>query len=231
MPKVAIKGDIIPNDYADIYEWLGMDGTAPKSVAAALADANGEDVDVEINSPGGYVDSGVEIYTALRNYSGKVTTQVVGLAASSASIIAMAGDTIEMSPAGMMMIHKAAAGGFGNRDDMQMVIEMLDATDQALANAYVQRTGLSADEVLKMMASTYWLTPQDAIEKGFADKMMFEDDPQPLQMTAGMSPLNASTIGKIRNLMVKPVANGTDEQLKMTQARLQLLKLGGTTHD
>ncbi|MBO8759618.1 ATP-dependent Clp protease proteolytic subunit, partial [Staphylococcus aureus] len=104
--KINVKGAIIPNDDKWIYEMLEMDATSPKDIADSLPDTN-EDIDVIINSGGGDVYSGSEIYTSLKTYPGKVNIKIVGVAASAASVIAMAGDHIEISPTAQIMIHNA----------------------------------------------------------------------------------------------------------------------------
>ena len=102
--KISIRGPIVSSNQHRFYQWYGMEATSPKSVADALASGNGERAEVEINSGGGEIFAASEIYTALRNYAGGVHIRIVGLAASAASIIAMAGES-EMTPTGMMMIH------------------------------------------------------------------------------------------------------------------------------
>lgn len=98
MKKVSVKGAIISNDDQWIYDWFEIEATSPKSIGNAIQEANGDEVEVEINSGGGDVFAGSEIYTALKAYSGNVTTKIVGLAASAASVIAMAGNKVLMSP-------------------------------------------------------------------------------------------------------------------------------------
>ena len=103
MRVIDIKGEIINSNNQWIYDWLGMEATSPKKISDALRDAGGEDVEIHINSPGGDVFAGSEIYTLLRGYSGKVKIKILGIAASAASVIAQAGES-EISPTGMFMI-------------------------------------------------------------------------------------------------------------------------------
>lgn len=174
--NIDIKGPIISNDDAWIYEWFEMDATNPRKVIDELTRANGEDVIISINSPGGYVNDGSEIYTALKNYSGNVEIQIVGLAASAASVIAMAGDKVRISPTGQMMIHNASMWGRGDHRDMSKASEMLRTTDKTIVNAYVIKSGKSESELLAMMAEETWMSPQQALEHKLVDEIMFIDN-------------------------------------------------------
>ncbi|WP_266146386.1 head maturation protease, ClpP-related, partial [Escherichia coli] len=165
-----------------LYDLFGDDYASPKSVSDLINKANGDDLSVEINSGGGIVDAGSEIYTMLRAYNGPVNVNVVGVAYSAASLIAMAGDVVAVSPAGMMMIHNVSSGQMGDYHDMQNAADSLKKSNIAIANAYMAKTGLSQTEILDLMDSTYWLDPQTAIEKGFADKMMFDNAEKPGKM-------------------------------------------------
>lgn len=174
--KIDIKGPIISNDEAWIYEWFEMDATWPKKVIDALEKANGEEVVVSINSPGGYVWDGSEIYTALKSYSGQVEAQIVGLAASAASLIAIAADKVRISPTAQIMIHNAWASGTGDHRRMEKTAEWLKGIDRTIVNAYVIKTGKSEEDLLDMMAEETWMGPQDALDNGFADEIMFMDN-------------------------------------------------------
>ena len=224
MKTLSVKGDIISNDNGWVYDYLGIDYASPKLIEAGLSEANGDDVTVEINSGGGDVAAGSEIYTMLRKYSGNVTVQVVGLAASAASLIAMAGDTVEMSPAATMMIHRASTVVMGNRNDFKAAQDMLEAVDETIANAYVEKTGMSHDEALALMDSTYWITPQDAISKGFADKFMFEKDDD-IPIAASLKTVGSTN--KLKNLIKKSIAEDDSKQLAFLNAKMSYLKLGG----
>lgn len=172
--KINIKGAIVSNDDKWLYEIFGMDHTAPKDVIDALP-KNNEDIEVIINSGGGDVFSGSEIYTVLKEYQGKVTVKVHGVAASAASVIAMAGDHIEMSPTAQMMIHNASTLTYGDNRKMDSSSKMLSSTDKGIANAYTKKTGMSEEEILNLMNDETWMNAQEAIEKGFADAKMFDD--------------------------------------------------------
>jgi ATP-dependent protease ClpP protease subunit len=229
MVKVNIKGVIIPNDYQDVYDWFGIDATSPNKVHSQLADANGQDLEVEINSGGGSVFDGSEIYTSLKDYQGNVTVKIVGIAASAASVIAMAGDKIMMSPTAQMMIHNASGKNEGDYRDMSHMADVLKNTNQTVANAYRIKTGKSDAELLSMMDDETWLTPQQALENGFIDEIMF--DQQPIKVVASVGNntiLPAQVINKIRNTinpMMKQKQSADQSDLLLSQAKFNLLKL------
>ncbi|NQJ68518.1 Clp protease ClpP [Streptococcus suis] len=173
MKIVQIKGPIIPNSNKDFYSRWNIEATAPKDII--LPDTM-EDIEIHINSGGGSVFAGSEIFTALKSYPGKKVVKVVGLAASAASVIAMAGDVIEMSPTAQMMIHNVSSWAQGDSEAMYHEASVLEGMNQSIANAYIAKTGKSMDELLAMMKKTTWFTAQSAVEAGFADKVMFQDD-------------------------------------------------------
>lgn len=188
MKTIDVRGVIIPNEYQDVYDWLGMDGTSPRKVSQLLTD--GEDVLVNINSVGGDVWSGSEIYTMLKSHKGKVEINITGLAASAASVIAMAGDVVKMSPTAQFMAHNASTHAIGNKNDIKSTLNQLEEADKSILNAYKAKTGLSDEELAKMMDDTTWLSAESALERGFVDEIMFVED-KTLQLTA-------STVGLIK---------------------------------
>lgn len=148
------------------------EGTTAKLVSALLRKANGKDITVNINSPGGDFFEGLAIHSLLDGYSGKVTVNVLGLAASAASVIAMAGDEINIAKAGFIMIHNAWTIAMGNSGDMQEVSDVLAKFDKSMVGLYASKTGLEQKEVSKMMGAETWLSSEDAIEKGFANGLL-----------------------------------------------------------
>lgn len=204
MTKINVKGAVVSNDDADIYDWLGYDCVSPNMVEDVLNNSDG-DVEVDIASGGGSVFAASEIYTMLKAYSGKVTVNIQGLAASAASVIAMAGDEVNMSPTSQMMIHKASTVSVGNADDFAHDSKMLDVTDQSIVNAYEAKTGMDRDDILQLMANETWMTAQDAVDKGFADNVSTGETqaPQLVNATATTSIISNAAISKIKNLMAK----------------------------
>lgn len=197
-----MNGEVIPSDYADVYDYLGYENINPKTVKQALSDADGSDVTLEINSPGGYVDAGSEIYTALKEYQGQVTAKITGQACSAASWIALAADRVEMSPTAQMMIHRASTMSIGNSDDLASDLNALNSLDKSFVDLYSQRTGLDAQEVYRLMCNTTWMNAKEAVDKGFADEIMFQNDKKTALVNAdGSLSVKPDTINKIKNLL------------------------------
>ena len=174
--KIDIRGDIIPNDYKWYYEWLEMDSTCTRDVAEVLDKmVMGDDVDVYINSPGGVIDVGSEIYTLLRQKAetNPVNIYITGQACSAASIIACASHCA-MSPTALMMVHCVSSGVRGNHNDMEHMAEVLRTADHALCTAYTEKTGMTEEEALEMMENETWLTAEQAKERGLVDEIIFE---------------------------------------------------------
>lgn len=167
--KVEIRGVIVPNDYEEVYDWFGMENTSPRKVNKALEDAHGETVDVLINSGGGMITAGSEIYTALRNYAGEVNIRIVW-AASAASVIAMSRHST-MEPTAMMMIHNVSSVAEGDYRDMAHESKVLDTASAAMSVAYQLKTGKSEAEIRKLMDKETWFTARDALELGFVDEV------------------------------------------------------------
>lgn len=151
--------------------WFDDDIT-PKKFKAELTAATG-DIAVWLNSPGGDVFAASQIYTMLKEYEGKVTVKIDGIAASAASVIAMAGDEIVMSPVAMMMIHNPATVIFGEAADLQSGIKMLSEVKESIVNAYEARTGLPRAKISNMMDAETWFSAQKAVELGFADQILY----------------------------------------------------------
>lgn len=164
-----------------IYDAIGYDawtgsGVTAKRIAAALRSIGPKkDVVVNINSPGGDLFEGIAIYNLLRDHQGKVTTRTVGLAASAASVIAMAGDEIQVARAGFMMIHNVWVMAMGNKSDLRSAADQLDTFDDALAGIYAARTGMEKGKVSKLMDKETWFSGDQAIEDGFADALLPAD--------------------------------------------------------
>ena len=159
------------------------DEVTPKAFRDELFAEDG-DVIVWINSPGGNVLAAAEIYTMIRDYPGNVTVKIDAIAASSASVVAMAGDRVLMSPVAMIMVHDPMTIAMGNAKAMEKAITTLNEVKESLINAYCAKTGLSRNKIAKMMSDETWLNAKKAVELGFADEIMFaekreepDDDP------------------------------------------------------
>ncbi|HEL1797348.1 head maturation protease, ClpP-related [Streptococcus suis] len=152
--------------------WFG-DEVTPQVFKNDLHAGSG-DITLWINSPGGDVFAAAQIYNMLMDYKGDVHVVIDGLAASAASVIAMAGTTVSMSPVAMMMIHNPWTVAQGEAKDMQKVIEMLGEIKESIINAYELRTGLSRTKLSHLMDSESWFNAKKAVELGFADKILFD---------------------------------------------------------
>lgn len=153
--------------------WYG-DEVTPKLFKDELGAGNGP-ITVWINSPGGDVFAAAQIYNMLMDYPYDVTVKIDGLAASAASVIAMAGTTVEMSPVAMMMIHNPATIAIGDSEEMKKAVKMLDEVKESIMNAYEIKTGLTRDKISKLMDAESWFNAKKAVELGFADKILFSD--------------------------------------------------------
>lgn len=178
--KINISGPIVPDSYAWIYDYFDEPCTNPKKVNDALADASeNEEVTVIINSGGGSVYAASEIYYALKSHQGKVGAEIPSIAASAASFIAMAASDIAVAPTGQIMIHNASTYGVsGDYREMDKVSDRLKAVNASISKAYEIKTDLSKEEIKVMMDKETFLTADVAVEKGFADRVLFIDEEQ-----------------------------------------------------
>ena len=165
-----------------IFDVIGEDGwtgggVTAKRISAALRSIGNRDVIVRINSPGGDMFEGIAIYNLLRTHPAKVTVEVLGWAASAASIIAMAGDVIRMGLGSFMMVHNAWGMVIGNRHDMREAASLFDGFDSAIADIYEARTGVKRSEIEKLMDAETFMGASEAVEYGFADGITDDADP------------------------------------------------------
>ncbi|TMS58522.1 Clp protease ClpP [Imbroritus primus] len=178
--------DVIGYDY-----WSG-DGVTAKRIAGALRNMGTGPVTVNVNSPGGDMFEGLAIYNLLREHKGEVTVKVLGLAASAASIIAMAGDTVQIARAGFLMVHNAWVVAVGNRNDLRTTADWLEPFDAAMADIYAARTGDDIKAMAKLMDAESWIGGSDAVERGFADELLPSD-----QVESGGGKAGASAVRRI----------------------------------
>ncbi|USS85076.1 Clp protease ClpP [Fructilactobacillus myrtifloralis] len=179
---IQIKGPVLSNDQAAFYSWIGLDEDSFVSYSAIKNQLDNtfaaDDVVLEINSPGGDVNAASDIYSELRkcaqNNKNTIIANITGMAASAASFIAMAADEINMAPLSKFMIHKAGAEISGNSDDMDYVSSVLNQTDEQLADVYAAKTGMDKGKILNMMAQETYISATEAVDMGFADKVIYE---------------------------------------------------------
>ena len=191
---------------------------------------------VWISSPGGDVFAASQIYTMLKNHKGRITVKIDSLAASAASVVAMAGDTTWISPTGMLMIHNPATIAMGNKAEMEKAITLLDEVKESIINAYEEKTHLSRSKIAKMMDEETWMNAKKAKQLGFVDGILFADKKMPVvpkeepDEEEKEDTLTAMTYSKSRNLsafLSKVSASAesvTGTQIDQLEKRLALLK-------
>ncbi|HGD3681403.1 TPA: head maturation protease, ClpP-related [Streptococcus agalactiae] len=205
--------------------WFG-DEVTPQIFKNDLHAGSG-DITLWINSPGGDVFAAAQIYNMLMDYKGDVHVVIDGLAASAASVIAMAGTTVSMSPVAMMMIHNPWTVAQGEAKDMQKVIEMLGEIKESIINAYELRTGLSRTKLSHLMDSESWFNAKKAVELGFADKILFDKQGE---HGTDIESYSFSRTAAQQDLLIKMQAKLEVQQPKKTipinqlEKRLNLLK-------
>lgn len=172
MAMINIRGDIVGDDDKWFYDWFNMAATCPKDVKEILnAAEDNEPIEVLINSGGGSVMAGQEIYSALKG-NDRVTIKIQSLAGSAAGVVAMAGKS-QISPVAMIMIHNVSmSGASGDYHDMQKNAEILKQMNTALAAAFVEKSGRPMDNILKLMDRETWLTANQCLEYGFVDEII-----------------------------------------------------------
>ena len=163
-----LKADAGKNPVLSIFDDIGAYGVSAKNFLNDLRSVASTDVDVEINSPGGDVFAGLAIYNGLRASGKKINVKVLGLAASAASLVAMAGDTIEMPENAFMMVHNPWGFAMGGADEMRSTADVLDKIGTSLVSTYAKRTGKSDAEVTALLDAETWMTAQEAVDAGFA---------------------------------------------------------------
>jgi len=161
--------DVIGQDW-----WTG-EGVTSKRIAGALRQIGDSDVVVNINSPGGDYFEGLAIYNLLREHTGRVTVKILGIAASAASVIAMAGDEVQIARAGFLMIHNAWVCACGDRHQLRETGDWLEPFDATAADIYAVRTGINTADLATMLDKETWIGGADAVERGFADTLLSSD--------------------------------------------------------
>jgi len=193
--------------------WWG-DEVTPKLFKGELLSGAG-DITVWINSPGGDVFAAAQIYNMLMDYAGQVTVKIDGLAASAASVIAMAGGEVYMSPVSMLMIHNPSTIAIGDSEEMLRAKALLDEVKESIINAYELKSGLSRVKLSHLMDAETWMNAKKAVELGFADKIMFTSGEEPQDSGEGLifsrMAVANSLLGKIPK--VKPKTGTPIESL------------------
>ena len=202
--------------------WYG-DEVTPKLFKEELEVAGG-DITVWINSPGGDVFAAAQIYNMLMDYQGNVVIKIDGLAASAASVIAMAGTEVLMSPVAMMMIHNPMTVAIGDSKEMQKAGEMLLEVKESIMNAYEIKTGITRTKLSHLMDDESWFNAKKAVEMGFADKILFSEDEETI-LNKPLEAVMFSRTSVTNSLMTKLIPKKTEKQVPIDQLekRLSLL--------
>lgn len=174
--ELRICGDIMSDDDSWIYEWFGIPVASPNSFRNELSQYEGKDITVWIDSYGGDVFAAAGIYNALKEHEGTVTVKIDGKAMSAASVIAMAGDQILMSPVAIMMIHNPLSAVQGYASDMRKAADVLDTVKETIINAYVAKTGRSEAEISALMDDETWMSANQSVKEGFADGVLYSSE-------------------------------------------------------
>lgn len=223
MPKAEIKGTIVPNDDKWIYEWFGIDAVCPRDVQKVIAEAKGEPLQIEVNSGGGDVFAGNEIYYLLSQYPGETTADIVGFAGSAATIICCGANKVRAVPGALYMIHNVSGSAHGDNRVMHKQAGVLETANQAISNIYRMKTGLEDQELLALMAKESWMDAREAKKKGFVDEII--GDTGRIYNACFANILSPEVMEKIRNTI--PHQEETDPDFFMLQNKLTLLKLKG----
>lgn len=208
--------DVIGQDY-----WTG-EGVTAKRIAGALRSIGDRDVVVNINSPGGDMFEGLAIYNLLREHKGHVTVKVLGVAASAASIIAMAGDEVQVARAGFLMIHNAWILAAGNRHDFLAYAEYLEPFDASMADIYAARSGQDVKAIQQMMDGETWIGGSAAIEQGFADSLLASDE-----IESGEDKPGAHAVRRVENALRASGMPRTEAMRLISEFKASLRDAGG----
>lgn len=216
MVEINIKGPIINNSEEWIYKYFGEDCTSANRIAQELKNANGDDVTVNINSGGGDMFTASEIFQLLNNYDGNVTIKIVGIAASAASVIACAGYS-EIAPTALMMIHNVSSSLYGDNRDHQHEAEVLKKCNKSISNAYRLKTGMAESELLALMNKETWLTAEEAVDKGFCDKI--------IENKQNSNNANLSFVASVGGMISPAKIAKMQKKKKENQIKIELLNL------
>lgn len=237
MADIEIKGTIVANDDKWIYEYFDIGAVCPKDVSGILREAAGEDVTIQINSGGGDVFAGNEIYYLLNGYQAKKTADII-FAASAATIIACAGDTVRAVPGAQYMIHNVSSMQSGDHRDMDHMAQILRNANRSICNIYRLKTGLSEKELLKLMNEETWMDATKAREHGFVDEIIGDNGMlstvQPLGLYNSTAQILSEEVKeKIRNTVKNPASlgNRAGADFFIQQETLKLLRMRGETRN
>ncbi len=220
--RLDIRGMIVPNEDKSAYEFLGLESTCPDDVRSGVQKARGEPLEVYIHSGGGDLLAGLDMYAALREFRGDVRIHI-SYAASAAGVVACAGESDMIAP-GLFMVHNVSGGCFGDYHEMDKGSEMLQTANRAVAEAYVQKSGMAMEDALSMMERETWLTAKEAVAHGLVDRLA---DSMPRMVAAQQKLLSRSVIQRIQNTVKDPLSAMPKADFLWAEAEYQFLTLKG----
>lgn len=229
--KAAVEDDTTISILGSIGEDFFGDGVTARRIAGALRNIGAsKDVTVLINSPGGNVFEGIAIYNLLREHKGKITVKVLGIAASIASIVAMAGDRIEVPRSGFLMIHNSTVVAMGDRHDLREIAGVMESFDGVFASVYSAKSGMDEKTLMKMMDKETWLGGQEAVDKGFADALLPAD--QVAKEPKAMSDASIHAAAQLHTLLAKAGISRSERSKLLSAYKSGTLNAAdGNTHN
>lgn len=210
MRTYRLAGTVVDSEGALFMEALEQDYISAKNVGKILAEADGEEVTFNLNSGGGSVNAGSEIYTMLSSYSGRIVVNITSLSASIASVFMLGADEVNISHQAQIMIHQPH---FRNEEtvdklSLERSLNMLDSTEKSIAKVYMKKTGLSEDEILDMMFKETWLTSDQALELGFVDNI-YNDAEESVEGVEDLVAMVSTTGKQLETLQLLNEMKGT----------------------
>ena len=223
--ETATENVLVLNGPIADESWWG-DEVTPQMFKSELENISG-DLTVWLNSPGGDVFAASEIYTALKEHNGKITVKIDSLAASAASVIAMAGDMVYMSPVSMLMCHNPSMMLYGEVSDLEQGIDFLNEVKESIINAYQNKTGLSRAKISKIMDFETWMNAKSALDMGFCDKILYsenESDTPIEDFVFDKTAMVTNTVAAMHKKLKKIPDAPEGTQISQYETRLNLLK-------
>ncbi|CAH1058860.1 head maturation protease, ClpP-related [Paenibacillus pseudetheri] len=201
--RINLYGTIVASEDSWIYEYFEMDHTTPRHINEQLAQANGDDVEIYVNSPGGDMWAGSEIYSSLREYAGNTIAKVISLAASAASVAICGAKRVLISPTAQIMVHRSSTGAWGNKNDLDQASQMVKSVDEGMVNAYEYKTGKTRDELFAWMDAETFMNAQQAVENGFADEVMFGQMEKVVAVATAAPLFSNEVLSKVKSKLLK----------------------------
>ena len=222
--EINIRGDLVDNDSADLLRWWGwLDICCPMDVSRALADANGEEVTLLVNSPGGDMTVGTEIYSLLRRYSGRTVALVQGFAASAATLLLQGATVRQAEPGALICVHNPSLVAEGAYRELQGASDSARNAREAILDIYAQRSGAERSALGSLMNRDIWISAGQAVEYGLLDEVLAwdgpEDEPLPIMAAA------ATAMPRITNKMRAAYQEHLLAEKKKTLAQLRQRQL------